>query len=491
MKPTQTLLALMAALPLLANAGDELSSRPVDLRMTFETVELPGQERMGLVGGTYFFQVAPELYLGPAAYGAATGQRGGFFTGGVDMAWKKAIWPSAFVRAGAYLGGGGGGSAAVGGGLMLRPYVELNWQREGYALGLSASQVRFPNGSISSRQWGLVLSLDDDFAFAPARQAGQAVTSVARGGVGFDRIAVVAGQYRPDAASRDVNGAAYAGSIGYAGFRADQMLSQHMFWGLESGAAVSGGADGYAEVLGVLGLEHPLWGERLRVGARVAAGLGGGGRIATQGGTIVKTAVGVRAQLGRHTSLALEAGRIRAPDGRFKARTASVLLGLDLDLMPQDGPGERVLQGMEWEAKLTRYTAAARYTLPEQSFDTVGFAINRRIGPHLYYTGQALSAVDGRAGGHSIGLVGLGANSDAFADGWSAGLELLGGAAGGGGVDTKGGAVVQGVAYLARDLPGAMRLKLGVGRMKSLKGELDSPLVDLSLNIPFSVPAKR
>ena len=90
-----------------------------------------------------------------------------------------------------------------------------------------------------------------------------------------------------------------------------------------------------------------------------------------------------------------------------------------------------------------------------------------------------------------MGLVGLGANSDVFAGGWSAGLELLGGAAGGGGVNTQGGAVVQGVAYLARDLPGDTRLKLGVGRVKSLKGELASPLVDLSLNIPFSVPAKR
>lgn len=491
MKTTPALLAVMAAMPLLAIAGDELSSRPVDLRMSFETLELPGQERMGLVGGTYSLQVAPELYVGPAVYGAATGQRGGFFTGGIDAAWKKTVLPSVFMRAGAYLGGGGGGSAAVGGGLMLRPYVELNWQREGYALGLSASQVHFPNGSIRSRQWGLVLSLDDDFAFAPAANAGQPVKTTTRGGVGFDRISLVAGQYRPTAGSRDVNGAAYAGSIGYAGFRADQILSPRSFWGLESGAAVSGGADGYAEILGVLGLEQPLWDERLRVGARVAAGLGGGGRVATQGGAIVKMAVGARAQLSRHTSLALEAGRISAPDGRFKARTASVLLGLDLDVLPQDGPGERVLQGMAWEAKLTRYTAAARYSLPEQPFDTVGFAINRRIGPNLYYTGQALSAVDGRAGGYSMGLVGLGANSDAFAGGWSAGLELLGGAAGGGGVNTQGGAVVQGMAYLARDLPGDLRLKFGVGRVKSLKGELASPLVDLSLNIPFSVPAKR
>lgn len=491
MKPHLSLVVLLSLLPLQAIADDELASRPVELRMSLETLTLPGQERMGLVGGSYLFEVAPGVHVGPAAYGAATGQRGGFFTGGVDVAWKKPLVSSAFVRTGLYLGGGGGGSAAVGGGLMLRPYVELGWQMDGYSLGVSASQVHFPSGDIRSRQWGGVMSLDDDFRYAPAARAGQAVQSGARGGAGFDRIAVVAGQYRPDGASRDANGAAYAGAIGYAGFRADQMVSDRVFWGLESGAAVSGGADGYAEILAVLGAEQPLWDDGLRLGARVAAGLGGGGRVATQGGVIVKTALGARAQLSRHASVALEAGLVRAPDGRFRARTASLLLGLDLDVMPQDAQRDRVLQGMAWEAKLTRYTAAARYSLPEQAFDTVGFAINRRIGPNLYYTGQALSAVDGQAGGYSMGLVGLGANSDAFAGGWSAGLELLGGAAGGGGVNTQGGAVVQTEAYLARDLPGDLRLKLGLGWVKSLKGELASPLVDLSLSIPFSVPAKR
>lgn len=95
---------------------------------------------------------------------------------------------------------------------------------------------------------------------------------------------------------------------------------------------------------------------------------------------------------------------------------------------------------MAWEGKFIRYTSAARYGIPEQAFDTVGFAINRRINPSLYTTGLALSAVDGRAGGFSMGLVGLG--------------------------------------------------KLGLGRVHAFKGALDSPVGDLSINFPFSVPAK-
>jgi hypothetical protein len=185
----------------------------------------------------------------------------------------------------------------------------------------------------------------------------------------------------------------------------------------------------------------------------------------------------------------LETGRVTAPSGRFKARFTTLQLGLDLD-ETRAGSSERVLQGMEWEGKLTRYTSAARYSIPKQAFDTVGFAINRRIHPHLYYTGQALSAVDGRAGGYSMGLVGLGVNSVPSAGGLSVGAEALLGAAGGGGVDTQGGAVAQASAYVSQALPGGARVKLGLGRVHSFKGALASPLVELSLNFPFSVPAR-
>lgn len=403
-------------------------------------MELPGRERMGMVGGTYFFQVAPDWYVGPAVYGAATGQRGGFFTGGADLAWKKQVMSNATLSTGVYVGGGGGGSAAVGGGLMLRPYVELGWRLDGYSLGISASQVRFPSGDIQSNQMGVVMSFDDRFAYAPSNRAGERVAGSRRGGVGFDRMSLVAGQYRPSAGSRDVSGQPYAGPIGYAGFRADQMLSDHLYWGPESGAAVKGGADGYAEILGVAGAEYPLPGDRLRVGARVAAGLGGGGKVSTQGGAIVKAALTARAQLSHHMSLGLELGRVSAPNGGFKARIATLQLGLELDDV-RPGAGERVWQGMEWEGKFTRYISAARYSIPEQAFDTVGFAINRRINPSLYTTGQALSAVDGRAGGFSMGLVGLGLNTATSQGGWSTGVEALLGAAGGGGVNTQGGAV--------------------------------------------------
>ena len=44
--------------------------------MGFERVKLPQGERLGLVGTSVLFEVTDSLGVGPAVYGAATGERG-------------------------------------------------------------------------------------------------------------------------------------------------------------------------------------------------------------------------------------------------------------------------------------------------------------------------------------------------------------------------------------------------------------------------------
>jgi len=107
-------------------AGDWRSA-PASARIGYETLTLPGDERMGLVGMSYLVQVRPGLCLGPAVYGAASGQRGGFFTIGADAALCTQLAGPLGLQAGLYVGGGGGAAAPVGGGLMLRPYANLLW----------------------------------------------------------------------------------------------------------------------------------------------------------------------------------------------------------------------------------------------------------------------------------------------------------------------------------------------------------------------------
>ena len=65
-----------------------LRSRLLHARV--QRIELPGNEGMGLVGTTYLLELAPSLWFGPAAYGAISGERGGLFTLGGELAWRRA-----------------------------------------------------------------------------------------------------------------------------------------------------------------------------------------------------------------------------------------------------------------------------------------------------------------------------------------------------------------------------------------------------------------
>jgi hypothetical protein len=99
------------------------------------------------------------------------------------------------------------------------------------------------------------------------------------------------------------------------------------------------------------------------------------------------------------------------------------------------------------------------------------------------------SAYQGGAGAYTAGLFGVGGQWR-FEPGLLAGAELLAGAAGGGGVDTGGGAIVKPMAYVGAQLTKPLSLRLGAGWIKAFNGELSSPVVDLTLTFAFDVAGR-
>lgn len=483
---------MLACLCSASFAAEPMLMRPAEFRLGFETVTLPGDEAMGLVGGTYLLEILPDFYAGPAAYGALTGERGGLYTGGLEAAWRKPLWRGLEMQAGYYAGGGGGGAAAQGGGLMLRPHVDLLWRFGRQRAGLSWSQVRFANGQIDSQQLGVVWSVDDRFFHTAADRIGSTGLFDQRGGAGMDRLGVTLGVYRPFPGVVDVSGAPAAGNIGTAGFRMEQYLTPNWLWGVESAGAIHGGADGFAEVLGTLAWETPVLGERLHLGARGALGMGGGGRVNAGGGLFAKAGLYARADLGRHHYVSFDGGVAVSPDGEFRARYGSVLLGMMLDQprFPLGAASPGLVDGWQWSGSMQHYRAAQRYGRPAQSLQAIGFKIDRQLGSGFYLSGQAHSALAGDAGGYSVGLVGLGWETPPTAWGMSVGAEALAGAAGGGGIDTQGGAITQPMLFVAQNLSEGQRLRLGAGRVTSRKGQLDSTVFDVSLSFAFGLPRR-
>jgi len=459
-----------AALAALAGPAQALTE---DLRLTLggERVQLPGGERMGLAGASLLFDAGAGWWLGPAVYGAATGERGGFYVGGVELQRRWRLAPATELAAGLYAGGGGGAAAPVGGGLMLRPALTL-WQDLGpLQAGLGWSQVRFPSGEIRSSQWSLLLG----WRHGLQHQAPGAATPASRSGLGFDRVALTGGHYRV------TNGGADRG-IGLVGMRAERDLA----WpgwvaGVEAAAAASGDAAGYMEILAHLGWQAaPLpqaW-PSLRVGLRGALGLGGGGAMPMGGGTFGKATATVSFRPLPGWTLGADLGR--AHGDPLRARSAQLWLAADLEPVPgAPAGGARPAVRTEWVASVQHHDRVARNSGPDRALAAVGLALNRYLGPHLYVSGQAHSAFDGGAGAYSIGLLGLGL---ATADDkpWRVGAELLAGAAGGGGVRSGGGAVWQAKGWAGWSPVPEHELRLGLGGLRSRSGALSTPVVELS-----------
>lgn len=458
-------------------------SLPTSVMLGVERVRLPQGELMGLVGASLLFEIGKDWGLGPAVYGAASGRRGGFFVGGVEVQRRWALGEGLSVAAGLFAGGGGGAAAPVGSGLMLRPALTLlkDVGRELQA-GLTWSSVRFPDGNIVSNQVGLVFAWRGDFRHYSGGSQHEPIGSGQTSGLGFDRMLGTLGHYSlSDGSGR---------RLGLAGARAERRTrTEGLTWGIEAAAAATGDAAGYMEVLGTAGWSVaplpaalPSW----RLGVRGALGLGGGGAVPTGGGVLGKVSATMEWRPTPGWTVGAEVGRLRGSNGPVRARTAQVWLGIDLEPdLDGRGFGGNVVR-TEWSAALQHHARSVRKDGSRQSLQTVGLKLNRYVGENLYLSGQAHSAFGGGAGAYSIGLVGAGwANSSRSAS--RLGVELLVGAAGGGGVVTSGGAVVQGLLWAGGKTSPVSEWRIGAGLVRARGAALDSPVIELSWSRAFGL----
>lgn len=461
-------------------AAADLSFEATRLTLGAERIELPRGERMGLVGASLLFDVGRQWWIGPAVYGAATGQRGGFYVGGVELQNRIALGASTELALGLFAGGGGGAAAPVGGGLMLRPALTL-WQRFGpLQAGLGWSQVRFPSGGIRSNQ--ATLQFGWDGRFVHVRDGGHAPDG--RTGLGFDRVAMTATRYAVRTAGPDRR-------IGLIGVRGERDLDMPgVVAGVEAAAAAAGNAAGYMEVLADLGIQVaplPQALPSLRLGVRGAVGLGGGGAMPMGGGAFGKATVTASIRPLPGWTLGADLGIARGDP--LRARIAQLWLAADLEKAPgAPHPAPRETARTEWTATVQHHSRVARNDGTTRGLETIGLEVTREIGRHAYLTGQAHSAFAGGAGAYSIGLLGLGLVSET-GDSTRIGAELLVGAAGGGGVASGGGAVAQAKAWAGWSPWPGHELRLSLGQMRSRSGALSTPVIGLSWSRRFLIGA--
>ena len=263
------------------------------LRFSFEEIDMPDiGEYMGLYSIGAYERFNPWLYGGITLYGAASGRRGGFFTGGYTLGVEGQLIDNWILDTGVYVGAGGGGDAAQGGGLMIRPNIGLKYDFNSFLLGLQYTYVDFPNGDISSDS--IALSLDIPFSSPILNLKDDGLTSADYFGPEWQNIsrhrshlAARIRNYSPSRGSKTTSGGSLNDSLGLVGVEYSYFFDKNWFITFETAGAVSGGVGGYAELLAGMGYRLPITNDdRLALLPALTIGGAGGGAVETGGGFV-------------------------------------------------------------------------------------------------------------------------------------------------------------------------------------------------------------
>jgi len=317
------------------------------LRFSFEEIEMPDVgEYMGLYSIGAYDRLNSWLYGGITLYGAATGRRGGFFTGGYTLGLERKLTDNWILDAGAYVGAGGGGAAAQGGGLMMRPHIGLKYDFKWSALGLNYSFVDFPNGEISSD--AIALSFDIPFTSPTLNWEDDDLTAADYFGVDSSNVsrhrshlAARVRAYYPSSDSKTTSGGSFDDSLGLVGVDYTYFLDENWFTTFETSGALSGGVGGYAELLAGIGYRLPLTNDdRLALLPALTIGGAGGGAVETGGGFVARANLGMEYRLSPDISMIIDGGYITAPDSNFDTPYFGFNLAYVMESFAKDQKGE-------------------------------------------------------------------------------------------------------------------------------------------------------
>jgi hypothetical protein len=499
------LLRLIALLifvsPAYAEPDSLINTTPAKLRLSFEQLTLPGNEQMGLFGGTFLYDVNEWLSLGPGSYGALTGQRGGFITLGLASELRKELWKDVEINAGLFAGAGGGSTALQGGGLMLRSHLGADFKSEWGNVGGGISYVDFPNSNSNSVQPYVAY----EYPFSTLIAGGWPDRQQTGPGAALDiassesEFALVARSYRVPAGVLADNGLPQHPTINLLGVEWQRYLSDSTFLKIEAEGSMGGQSNGYMQILLGGGYRFRVT-ESTALKASASLGVAGGGNVATGGGLLLDASLALQQHITDNLFVEFGGGYVDAPDGDFRAMSLNAKLGYSYS-MP-DVQGEAVSLGAladynqhNMRMRLVHQTYLKndpqwRNHHADLDVDLLGFQGDYFLTEMFYLSGQGIAAYNGQAGGYMTGLVGGGVHLPVLQSPLFVDLELLGGAAGGGGLDVGGGMVWQGNVGLGYRFSGPYSLIASYGQIQAPGGNFKAHALGVSLAYHFAFFAR-
>lgn len=481
-------------------AMDEaVPTKPSQFRTTFEEVTLPGDEIMGFQGFTLLYEVNDFIAIGPAAYGALTGNRGGAITLGLATDFGSELTESLSWNAGVFVGGGGGvgGYTLHGGGLHVRTHLGMDAHLGNWGdVGAGVSYQDFPTGTVHSFQPYLSYTYNFDTLMVSGwnQEVGEQ-TAVTESDASLSEFTVIYRTYEvPDGVLRDDLKPQFP-TVNILGAEWRRFISEHVYLKVESEGAMGGQSKGYMQILFGGGYGFDVT-QSTRINASASMGVAGGGHISTAGGLLMDANISVQQNLFDGLFLELGRGYVVAPDGDFKAASLNMYLGYQYEMPDVQGRSinKSALAGFEPRHMRLRYVYQQylkndpkwRNHHADLDVGLLGFKCDYFLADNFYLSGHGVAAVEGQGGNFMIGLIGGGlhqswGDSPIFAD-----LEFLVGAAGGGGLDVGGGLAWQGNIELGYQLSETNQIALSYGEMEATGGNFKAHVVGLSVSYNLS-----
>lgn len=493
---------LMASLLIFTQSllSDDIEVKQGLYRLSYDRVQLPMNETMGLAGINYLFKNKDDFYYGLGVYAALEGQRGGFFTGGLEVGKYFSLNNDWLLDFGMFVGAGGGGSAPQGGGLMLRPHAAIVYVMDNFNIGLSLSRVEFPNGDIASNQASIQIEVPFKSIYSSNNKSltinDILPTTNKYGHIGWkDSYASILFQnyYVPDSIV-NLQGKDHIGTMNVMGIEYGSFFNKNLFSFIAVGGAYGGSTDGYAEIFTGVGYKYKL-SKYFGFLGKAALGGAGGGRINSNGGIGYKAEIGTYLTVTPNLQLEVGGGHIESFKGEYEAKILKINLTYNMDVLSfVDSPQNFSAFSYnlaKWRVRLTNQTYLASTQMRTHredlgNIDLIGFKLDRFMTDNVYLTGQANGAYTGGSGGYASGLFGLGYLSDPYFNKFSFIAEANFGAAGGGSVDVGGGIITQVMTGINYKLSKSLSIEAQIGRIKAFQGSLNTSVIDIGIAYKFN-----
>jgi len=469
----------------------------LSIKMPITTI--PDEQNMGFTGIHYNLTFNNLWYTGVGLYGAVSGNRGGFFTLGVNAGIKKEIYKNIYLDTGFHFGGGGGAGAPDGGGAFILPHVNLGYNFKNFSINTGYSYVNFfDNGLIKGHQLnvGLEIPLNFNYSYSNNKEKEYDINELKQTtwNATSKRNAIMFHFNNLNVLSdaKASNGEILKGkTINLAGFEFSSYLNKNWFTFVKVDGAYNGIRAGYMDVLVGAGYLANFNKNRIKIAAKFGIGAGGGGGVDTKGGFLLYPDISLEQRLFNDIYVSLNKGYLLTPNKDFYTSTFGLGIkyyvnrnGVKLE---ENNFKKAKFKGLDVIVKHDVYFSAERETDPTENMHQISLQVNLDLNKNFFIAAQTSFANFGNAGAYGEGLLGLGAKTNMlFNNTTSFFTQFIGGAAGGGNISTGEGLIFKPSAGVNYKVSNTLNLRAAGGFVSAKGGTLSSPFINFGISYHLS-----